>query len=197
MFVQEAGQFTPYPNMSDPHMVHSTTILAHWEAPADSSDDILALLENNTDTTGHQLVAVESLPWAMMLENHAIKPVYASSPFSTDVFRTRWVNKTAATYNPPLFINLVSKSRAKQVQLAEDGDSIPHTFSVDLEFARLTKTQISIKAALLLIVTGQFRSVFRSDNIVELSRAASDDWLQSINLMSATTAQNRVFECSI
>ncbi|KAJ2497358.1 hypothetical protein GGH96_005167 [Coemansia sp. RSA 1972] len=197
MFVQEAGQFTPYPNMSNPRMVHSTTILTHWDAPTASSDDILELLEDSTDTTGHQLVAAESLPWAIMLENHAIKPVYASSPFSTNMFRSRWANKMAATYNPPLFINLVSKSRSKQVQLAEDGDSIPHTFSVNLELAGLTKTQLSIKAALTLIFTGQFRSVFRSDNVIELSRTASDDWMQSINLMSATTAQNRVYKCSI
>ncbi|KAJ2138592.1 hypothetical protein IW136_003078 [Coemansia sp. RSA 678] len=197
MFIQEAGQFTPYPNMSDPYMVRSTTSLVQWNAPIDSSGDILGLLEDSADTAGHQLVAVKSLPWAIMLENHAIKPVYASSPFSTNAFWSRLANKMAATYNPPLFINSVSKSRTKQVQLAEDGDLIPHTFSVNLELSGLTKTQLSIKAALTLIATGQFRSVFRSDNIIELSWAVSDDWMQSINLMSATTAKNRVYECSI
>ncbi|KAJ2826712.1 hypothetical protein IWW50_002235 [Coemansia erecta] len=193
IFLQRAGQFAPHPNMSDPHLVHSATSLAHWQAELADPDDMLDLLSGKGDDgAGSSLDAFGSIPWAIMLENHAIKPVPSRSPFTMGVGRRRWVEKMATTYNPPILVNTISRSYSAHTQLAKAGGPIPRTFSVDLELAGLSKMQFSIKAALLALANGRIRSVVRSDNVLELAKFAANGWSYATYSIDGTTLLDHV-----
>ncbi|KAJ2880079.1 hypothetical protein H4R27_004941 [Coemansia aciculifera] len=149
MFIQEAGQFGPHPNLSDPRLVSSRIPIVQWKGgcPSNSSDIIISAtcIEERIP----ELQYVPGASWAIVLENHA----YSSYNMPNHIPRTS-TPLLAGFYNPPLLRNEFTKSRPKPQLLATlkdkglAADVYPPTIDVELELAGVRQGWVLARAHL-------------------------------------------------
>ncbi|KAJ2056517.1 hypothetical protein GGI17_006151 [Coemansia sp. S146] len=149
MFIQEAGQFGPHPNLSDPRLVSSRIPIAQWEGvcPSNSSDIIISAMCIEEHIP--ELQYVPGVSWAIVLENHA----YPWSNVPKHVQHTL-TPLLAGFYNPPLLRNDFTRSRPKLRPLATlkdkglAADVYPLTIDVELELAGVRQGWVLAQAHL-------------------------------------------------
>ncbi|KAJ2013702.1 hypothetical protein H4S04_000206 [Coemansia sp. S16] len=149
VFIQEAGQFGPHPNMSDPRLVSSRIPIARWKGacPSNSSDEDISATCREERTPELQYVSGAS--WAIVLENNA----YPWGDLPDHIPRIL-TPLPAGLYNPPLSRNDFTKSRPEIKSLAtlkDKGlatDEYPLTVDVELELAGIKQGWILARAHL-------------------------------------------------
>ncbi|KAJ2890748.1 hypothetical protein IWW38_003965 [Coemansia aciculifera] len=124
IFIQQAGQFAPHPNLSDARLISLSIPLVTWKGVSPDKPASVPSVAHSEESVS-KLVCVTSVSWAILLENRW-------APYAPD--RDRF-------YNPPLFRNEFTRSRPKAQPLAalksekSTTDVYPQTISVDLELS--------------------------------------------------------------
>ncbi|KAJ2253529.1 hypothetical protein GGI13_002648 [Coemansia sp. RSA 455] len=149
MFIQEAGQFRPHPDMSDPRLVSSRIPIARWKGtcPSNSSDEDTSA--TCSEVRVPELQYVSGASWAIVLENHAYpwgdmpKHIPRASTPLLGIF-----------YNPPLLRNDLTKRRPESKPLATlndkglAADEYPTTIDVEFELAGIKQGWVLARAHL-------------------------------------------------
>ncbi|KAJ2088161.1 hypothetical protein IW138_004423 [Coemansia sp. RSA 986] len=152
IFIQKKGGFAPYPNVTDPFMVHAYTKLVKWKpihpTPIDSAISFIKFESNIA--VDYELVATKGVSWAMVLENHAFTK--KELPFGIIIPNSPSKNKegkTAYTYNPPLLSNMFTKNRWPENKLSLQ---TARTIDVALELQGIKLRWIKPKMLALLMM---------------------------------------------
>ncbi|KAJ2075912.1 hypothetical protein GGI16_000657 [Coemansia sp. S142-1] len=149
MFIQEAGQFVPHPNMSDSRLVFSKIPIAWWKGacPSNSSDEDTSA--TCSEVCVPELQYASSTSWAIVLENHA----YPWGDMPNHIRRAS-TPLLGIFYNPPLLRNNFTKSRPESKTLATLNDrglatdEYPTTIDVEFELAGIKQGWVSAQAHL-------------------------------------------------
>ncbi|KAJ2773209.1 hypothetical protein IWQ56_001075 [Coemansia nantahalensis] len=111
IFVQRAGQFSPHPNITDPHLAYSSYILA--------TQNRLQTINTSPGMTKDSLVpddtfmirAFPRIAWAIMLDDYPFRLSHLSAPRTRGVMPGRNNSNdsdddTPCVYNPHIHINI-------------------------------------------------------------------------------------------
>ncbi|KAJ2031598.1 hypothetical protein IWW57_000637 [Coemansia sp. S610] len=145
IFVQQTGRFNPHPDFTDPYLVSSQIPLVRWSQRTSKSLDTSSSGIPSEDLTP-KLLGVDSVSWAIILENH----VYTQLTIPSNLQTTRGYSNTG-TYNPLLLPNTFTNSRPKEKPLVALRDSqlvadvYQQTIDVDIELSGIRRGWVSVK----------------------------------------------------
>ncbi|KAJ2258439.1 hypothetical protein GGI13_000612 [Coemansia sp. RSA 455] len=149
MFIQEAGQFGPHPNMSDPRLVSSRIPIVHWKGACPSNSPDIVTSTTRREERTPELQYVPGASWAIVLENH----VYPWGDLPDHIPRIS-TSLLAGFYKPPLLRNDFTKNRPEIKSLATLNDRglatdiYPLTVDVELELAGIRQGWVLARAHL-------------------------------------------------
>ncbi|KAJ2781924.1 hypothetical protein GGI18_003674, partial [Coemansia linderi] len=145
IFVQQTGRFNPHPDFTDPYLVSSQIPLVRWSERTSKSLDTSSSGIPSENLTP-KLLGVDSVSWAIILENH----VYTQLTIPSNLQTTRGYSNTG-TYNPLLLPNTFTNSRPKEKPLVALRDSqlvadvYQQTIDVDIELSGIRQGWVSVK----------------------------------------------------
>ncbi|KAJ2694543.1 hypothetical protein H4218_005565, partial [Coemansia sp. IMI 209128] len=145
IFVQQTGRFNPHPDFTDPYLVSSQIPLVRWSQRTSKSLDTSSSGIPSEDLTP-KLLGVDSVSWAIILENH----VYTQLTIPSNLQTTRGYSNTG-TYNPLLLPNTFTNSQPKEKPLVALRDSqlvadvYQQTIDVDIELSGIRRGWVSAK----------------------------------------------------
>ncbi|KAJ1941971.1 hypothetical protein EC988_006618 [Linderina pennispora] len=149
IFAQEAGQFTPDPNISDRHMAYRSCKIMHIEVANHPFTNLTEMeAQKRSDYARTTLVARQKVVWKLHLEDHEFTPHSFLSGLETKYrFADNLLEITKGranfTYVPPLYSDIYDPQTGDTTYLTEYGDedrAMPvyqATFDIDLELREL------------------------------------------------------------
>ncbi|KAJ2041525.1 hypothetical protein IW146_000288 [Coemansia sp. RSA 922] len=149
VFIQKAGQFSPHPNFSDPHLISSRIPLVQWNDITFKSKGFKIYLKSDKERKW-ELLGINRASWAIVLENN----MYSSNNIPSYLQVTNGSSDTA-TYNPPLLPNTFTKGQPKGKPLATLKDKLlavnvyQQAIDVELELSGIRQGWISAKAGIV------------------------------------------------
>ncbi|KAJ2005725.1 hypothetical protein H4R26_001810, partial [Coemansia thaxteri] len=145
VFMQQVGQFTPHPNMSDPLLVSSKAVLVHWRGRSSDSSSSKAHATYDLKIKA-ELLSAGSVSWVTSFEQRA----YALKKLPLYLY-PRWSRTLDDGYTPPLVQNTITRSYPKETPLVAlrdkrlAADIYQTTVDVDLEIQGIRMGWIEIK----------------------------------------------------
>ncbi|KAJ2017649.1 hypothetical protein IW146_002620 [Coemansia sp. RSA 922] len=181
IFIQEAGQFGPHPNMSDPRLVSSRIPIVQWEdvCPSKSSDIVISAACSEGRIP--ELKYEPGASWAIVLENHAY--TWGNTPAHIPRASTPLLGRF---YNPPLLRNDFTKSKPKSkplTKLNDKGlatDEYPTTIDVEFELSGIRQGWVLARARL----DGHMRPTLKT---VQIKKPVPAPWDPTKSVMAKFT----------
>ncbi|KAJ2617600.1 hypothetical protein H4S08_000241 [Coemansia sp. RSA 1365] len=187
IFLQEAGQLTPHPNVTDPHLAHAVAALALWDSLPQSSDDAKALSTSSLAPDPEHLIATTSVSWALLLEEFSVDP---NVKFRSSLNSEDHSVPNQAYYNPTVFLNSITKSTAPyeivltRVSSFLPAPVFPRSFRVIIDLDGIHKACISAKAMLESLSKGHIIGAFDRNTTTEFEASISNSWLHEHQIMA-------------
>ncbi|KAJ2109629.1 hypothetical protein IW146_006272 [Coemansia sp. RSA 922] len=181
MFIQEAGQFGPHPNMSDPRLVSSRIPIVQWEGVCLSKSSDIVISAACSEGRIPELKYEPDASWAIVLENHAY--TWGNTPAHIPRISTSLLGRF---YNPPLLRNDFTKSKPKSkplTKLNDKGlatDEYPTTIDVEFELSGIRQGWVLARARL----DGHLRPTLKT---VQIKKPVPAPWDPTKSVMAKFT----------
>ncbi|KAJ2693691.1 hypothetical protein H4R19_005987, partial [Coemansia spiralis] len=110
MFVQRAGQLSPHPNITDPHLAYSTFVLAIQNRLTTINTDPDAAADSSIPTDTFVLQAFRRIPWAITLDDYPYRQGHLEPQPAghSQVDLGSNSNSAPCVYNPIVLVNSVT-----------------------------------------------------------------------------------------
>ncbi|KAJ2704584.1 hypothetical protein FB645_003150 [Coemansia sp. IMI 203386] len=151
VFMQKAGQLSPYPNTTDPYLVYLKSELVWWVDPQVERE----WTEEYSTGIPYKLMAATTLPWATVLENNRYRKTGLPSRINDQLYFRFSPLPAKGTYLPLLAINQYTKNPREFMPVAvmrsNETDSVSVNLSVDIqmEFQGISELMVTLKNEML------------------------------------------------